>query len=265
MLIGFGIPLLQMAVRKSFKIWRIVTLVLSISTDPVIQGHRYDILEGMGCAIATHNVTIAFPLFYAWPPTVSLISAGFGVMAIIHFSRRERQARNFLGSSTDRVRIDHYLRLIWFSAFEICYNLPLTSFILIVGCSHFTVFPFISWEDTHWGFNRADRLLWFWINQDRYSFASVVIHHFSIPFSGFCFFAFFGLSKRQREAYAHVFTATLVKMGIRKKQDGQNLVLFAFPHTDITMIDDAETLGAKGAAHPTDSSIPSSGSTTKHS
>jgi hypothetical protein len=41
----------------------------------VVSGHRFNIFEDIGCFPATYNTTLAYPLVYAWPLVIGLISA----------------------------------------------------------------------------------------------------------------------------------------------------------------------------------------------
>lgn len=44
----------------------------------VVEGHRFDIFEEVGCLPAIYNVTLAFPLVYVWPLIIGLITVFYG-------------------------------------------------------------------------------------------------------------------------------------------------------------------------------------------
>lgn len=50
-------------------------LFLTDLTELVVEGHRFDILEEIGCIPNTFNVTLAFPLEYIWPLVLSIVAA----------------------------------------------------------------------------------------------------------------------------------------------------------------------------------------------
>ena len=55
--IGLGIPLLEMILQY------------------IVQGHRFNIFEDVGCYPATWNTTPAYPLVFCWPVAIGLVSA----------------------------------------------------------------------------------------------------------------------------------------------------------------------------------------------
>jgi hypothetical protein len=50
-------------------------------TDYVVQGHRYNILEDIGCMPAIYNVTWAYPLVFALPLVLGVVAAGYSGMS----------------------------------------------------------------------------------------------------------------------------------------------------------------------------------------
>ena len=44
----------------------------------VVEGHRFDIFEEIGCIPNTYNVTLAYPLAVVWNPVLSIITAIYG-------------------------------------------------------------------------------------------------------------------------------------------------------------------------------------------
>lgn len=55
--IGLGIPLLEMILQY------------------IVQGHRFNIFEDVGCYPVTWNTTPAYPLVFCWPVAIGLVSA----------------------------------------------------------------------------------------------------------------------------------------------------------------------------------------------
>lgn len=45
------------------------------SAEYIVEGHRFDIYEDVGCYPAVYNVWLAYPLSVAWPIAIGLISA----------------------------------------------------------------------------------------------------------------------------------------------------------------------------------------------
>ena len=74
--IGIGLPILGMIIREYYRTdsSRIVSDSLS---DTVVQSHRFMLFEEVGCFPFTLNTPPAYPLFYAWPIFIGLVSASY--------------------------------------------------------------------------------------------------------------------------------------------------------------------------------------------
>lgn len=75
LLIGLGIPVLQMILRMLLLASRFPSLPFLSAPEFVVQGHRYDIWEDVGCYPTTVNTPPAYPLSFVWGPVIGLISA----------------------------------------------------------------------------------------------------------------------------------------------------------------------------------------------
>jgi hypothetical protein len=45
--------------------------------DYIPQGHRFDILEDIGCFPSTYNTWVAYVLVFAWPLAIGVVSAAY--------------------------------------------------------------------------------------------------------------------------------------------------------------------------------------------
>ena len=72
--ISLGIPVLVMDLRVCEIIHRFLHLLKFSLLDYIVQPHRYDILEDIGCHPATYNTLPAYFLVFMWPILLSLIS-----------------------------------------------------------------------------------------------------------------------------------------------------------------------------------------------
>ena len=129
------------------------------SSDTVVQGHRGNILEGLGCRPSIYNVTLAYPLLFVWSPFLCFVAAVYACLSFIAFVRLRRSRRKNIDeffSSGYSITKDHYLRLMGFSLIPPFIMVPLLFFNLVVNIKS-GVRPWISWEDTHSNFNRFDR------------------------------------------------------------------------------------------------------------
>lgn len=176
-------------------------ICLPIPADVFVHGHRYNIIDGLGCYRATHNTTLAYPLTYAPPIASSLVSSGYVICAIYHFIRYRKEFNSFLGSSTSTFTSDRYKRLMLFSSFETLLILPLSVYELYMATYLSPVQPYISWADTHSDWNRVDLHPLIFMKVVPRIWINLTLVSWSIPFAGVAFFGFFGLGERQRTAY----------------------------------------------------------------
>lgn len=47
----------------------------TIHIEYIVQGHRYNLFEGVGCYPATYNTWLAYPLSVTWPMIIGVVSA----------------------------------------------------------------------------------------------------------------------------------------------------------------------------------------------
>lgn len=62
-------------------------LLTSLSEEFIVQGHRYDIWEEVGCYPDTVNTPPAYPLSFLWPIIISIVSSTYCGMLIFCRSR----------------------------------------------------------------------------------------------------------------------------------------------------------------------------------
>ena len=58
---------------------------LLIYTAYIPQGHRFNILEDIGCYPALYNTPPAYPLVWIWPTVISLTAACYCRKRVLHF------------------------------------------------------------------------------------------------------------------------------------------------------------------------------------
>lgn len=71
--IAVGIPVLVMILRE-FILTSFGVLFSDIRPDYVVQGHRFDILEDVGCYPTIYNTLPAYFLVFMWPVVLGCIS-----------------------------------------------------------------------------------------------------------------------------------------------------------------------------------------------
>lgn len=182
--IGLGIPVLQM--------------ILAI----IPQGHRFDILEDVGCVPEFYLTWVYIVLVGCWPIVIGLISAGYAIMAIRTLTKKRAEFQAVLSGSTHAsLTASRYNRLIALAAVEVLITVPFASVILFQTIAAGGVSPWISWADTHFDFSRVGQYpaaLW---KADHAHLVDVELSRWGVVLCPFVFFAFFGASEEARQHY----------------------------------------------------------------
>ncbi|TDL15312.1 fungal pheromone STE3G-protein-coupled receptor [Rickenella mellea] len=127
--ICLGIPFLQMAIR-----------------------HRYDLIEDIGCYPATYNVWLAYVLSASWPVIIGFVTAVYSVLTIRALARNGKEIDKFF---EDKAQRKHYSRLVILALCEITFATPFALVVMIFNLTTLPVYPYISWEDTHFNYSRV--------------------------------------------------------------------------------------------------------------
>ncbi|KAF8486997.1 STE3-domain-containing protein [Russula ochroleuca] len=182
LVIGLLIPFLQM--------------ILEI----IVEGHRFDIFEEIGCYPDIYNVTLAYPITIIWPTVISIITVVYCSLNICIFWKSSQMFSRMPGSNKSPNQ-NRYFRLIALSAAQISCSLPLSIFSIYSNAHYQTIYPWISWENTHFHYSFVGQfpsVLW--------RSSSVVqlmleLTRWNIVLSAFLFFAFFGFAEEARKHY----------------------------------------------------------------
>lgn len=176
------------------------------------QGHRFDILEDVGCTPWTYSTPIAFVLVYTWPLLISCVSFVYCILTIRAFIRSRLQFKEVL-SANNNLNSSRYFRLMCLAGTELLFGIPISAWILSEQIEYGGTRPWKGWADTHWHFSRVDQipsLLW------RANFLSLFSHELArwiIVFCGFVFFAFFGFADEAIKNYRCAFSSVARRVG----------------------------------------------------
>jgi hypothetical protein len=190
-------------------------LTLTQSLDYVVQGHRYDIFEDVGCTPVVVATVASILLIYIWPIVIGLISAVYCsksliikcwnctkhhiVLSLRALFQRQAQFSQFLATNK-AITISRYIRLMALATTEILFTTPLATFALalnlIVGIS-----PYLSWEDIHYDFGRVGQFAGVYWKANRTTVISLQLTRYSGIFCALVFFGFFGFAEEARRHY----------------------------------------------------------------
>ncbi|KIK78556.1 hypothetical protein PAXRUDRAFT_834509 [Paxillus rubicundulus Ve08.2h10] len=181
----FGVPVVYMALHY------------------VVQGHRFDIVEGFGCRPAVYESIAS--IFLMWLPPLLFAIGGcvYAGLAFAHFWRRRATFARHLQNSNSTLTTGRYLRLMCMSIVEMFIGILVTSidmwFSLRGGLR-----PWISWDNVHSNFSEVayfplvllpkSTLLW------------VFVIWAEIPVASILFFAFFAFGREAMKEYFATFS-----------------------------------------------------------
>ncbi|THH17673.1 hypothetical protein EW146_g3177 [Bondarzewia mesenterica] len=184
--IGMGIPVIQMALQY------------------VVQGHRYNIFEDIGCFPTTYNTPLAYPLVVMWPVVIGLVSAVYCLLTLRAFLKRRAQFSQLI-STHSSLTINRYFRLMALASADLLFTVPYSLYGLYLNLTSSPLFPWRGWADTHFQFSRVLLIpssAW----HSNHSFAfGLELSRWIVPVCAIVFFAFFGFAEEACRNYCRLF------------------------------------------------------------
>ncbi|KAL1753925.1 fungal pheromone STE3G-protein-coupled receptor [Schizophyllum commune] len=188
--------------------------IVYIALQYVVQGHRFNIYEDVGCQAALYNTLLAYFISSMWPVVLGLASAVYCILTLVQFYKRRLQFAQFLhcGSSLNASR---YLRLMALALTEMMLTTPLGAFGLYLNATSSPIGPWRSWADTHLDYGRVVQIpAVIWRNQPTVPVA-IELSRWLAPMSAFVFIAFFCFAEEARRHYKLAFEAACKRLGIK--------------------------------------------------
>lgn len=233
--VGYGVPAAALCInRRLYRIASVKTVMVSkaekrkavfvdlaiglvipmigMTLHYIVQGHRFNILEDVGCYPYTYPSIPTFFILYAPTLTMGLVSAYYAIRSIIEFKRSRSQFHEFL-SGHSNLTSDRYLRLMVLSGTEVVCNVPLTIYFIVVNALG-RIRPYKSWDYVHWGFHRVDQfaaVLWRLNLRDQLSIEAT---RWLVVICAFVFFLFFGFADEAKKNYRTALSSIAKKVGI---------------------------------------------------
>ncbi|KAH9919596.1 pheromone A receptor-domain-containing protein [Fomitopsis serialis] len=172
--------------------------VVLMALHYIVQGHRFDIVEDIGCQAATYYSIPA--VFIVWfPPllfaTITFIYAG---LALNHFFRQRLNFATHLRSCDSALTTSRYLRLIAISITEMLWGASLTALAMYDNIAP-GLYPYTSWASVHSSFSRIGQYTLVEFSPRARGQAFLFV--WAVPASSFIFFVFFGFGEEAVKDY----------------------------------------------------------------
>jgi len=198
--IGLGIPFLQMILQV------------------IVQGHRFNIYEEIGCYPMTYNTPPAYPLVFCWPVVISIMSALY-CLSTIRILVKRRADFNQLLAGNNNLNSSRYLRLISLAGFELILGIPLSVYLSLYlnlhqpGTNQSPINPWISWANVHYHFSYVGQFPSIEWKQDPITVTAIEMTRWSMILCAFIFFGFFGFAQEARKHYRIAFHSVAKRVG----------------------------------------------------
>ena len=212
------------------------------------QGHRYNLIESLGCWPSTYLTNLGWALVMAPPVLISLVSTGFCAFAIRGFLAHRRNYNDLLRHGRENDNGINYFRLMLLSATELLFGLPISTYFFTTSLyraitSETGVPKWKSWKDTHLDFSRVDKATRFmFASQGQYALVSLemsrwILWVFSLshlagllttlyicsPISIVLFFCFFGFSRQAYRSYYELYAWVISKVFRKRLTEWEEL------------------------------------------
>ncbi|KAI0698257.1 pheromone A receptor-domain-containing protein [Cytidiella melzeri] len=185
--IGIGIPVLVMALHY------------------IVQGHRFNIVEDIGCTPTTFWTPPAIPLVFMWPTLIGCVSFFYAALTLRAFWIRRAQFSEVLSSSAS-LTISRYFRLMLLSCLEMSCTIPVSVYSVYIITEGFTIAPWISWADTHYNFSFVEQVPAIAWRSNTHEMISMEMSRWVYPCASLLFFALFGFADEARRHYRKAFS-----------------------------------------------------------
>ncbi|KAG8732113.1 hypothetical protein FRC12_019415, partial [Ceratobasidium sp. 428] len=188
--------------RMIFELLMTVGLpIVAMILHYVVQGHRFDILEDIGCNPTTYVSVAALFIVYLPPIFLSLGTLIYAGIALRWFVHRRAQFQAVLQSNQSGLTTGRYLRLIALSVTEMLFATAMSLFVLVITVEDGGLRPWISWEDVHSNWHRVGQFAKILIPQ--FFWDRLLITWYIIPITSVIFFAFFGFGQEAKAEYTN--------------------------------------------------------------
>jgi len=194
--IGLGIPFLQVVLHF------------------VVNGHRFNIYEDIGCFPVTINVWLSYPLVALWPISIGLVSAVYCLLSLRAFYKRQAQFREMLANNS-ALTMNRYFRLMALATTELLCTVPLASYTIYLNLTTTPLAPYRGWDDLHFDYGRVDQipaLLW---RLDPKNITSLEMSRWLVVTCALVFFMFFGFADEARRHYKAAVDVVLKRLGVK--------------------------------------------------
>ncbi|KAL7424338.1 a-factor receptor [Cryptotrichosporon argae] len=210
----------------------------------IVQGHRFDIYESIGCGIPDLAVWPSILLRDILPLVIAMASLVYAALAMRWFLIRRLQFRSILAAYNSGLTTSRYLRLIALAVTDICLLLFTSLFSLIWRFTKFGEYiqSYGSWAQVHANFSLISQ------SPESAQVANwvyyVVVSFYAAPLYSIVFFMFFGFGEEAITEYVAIGERARVlfeRLGLLRTKEIGGQRIPALGSTVVAATDDAWT------------------------
>ncbi|KAH9837843.1 putative fungal pheromoneG-protein-coupled receptor [Rhodofomes roseus] len=177
----------------------------------IVQGHRFNIFEVLGCYPDVYNTLPSIFLVYTWPIVIGLVSAVYCVLSLHSLLKRQAQFKQFLSSGAG-LTPSRYYRLMALSMTEILFTTPFGAYEIYSAVTGSSMQPWLGWANTHYNFSRVVQYpAIVWMSNPQLAIP-LQLSRWIIVGCAFIFFAFFGFAEEARRRYYALYSSLCSRM-----------------------------------------------------
>ena len=176
------------------------------------QGHRFDILEGVGCVEAYPNTFLSIILNTSWPIPIGLASAVFAFLALRGALDRTRDLKLLQIVEPD-LSTSCYYRLMALAAANILFTIPLAIYMIATNLSE-GLYPYRGFADLHSNFGRVESMAAIAWRQNATAVSLINFRIWTPIACALLFFAIFGFTAEARAQYQRVLAFVAKPFGV---------------------------------------------------
>ncbi|GAW04838.1 pheromone receptor [Lentinula edodes] len=175
--------------------------MIYIALQYIVQGHRFNIFEDVGCMPALYNTIPLYFITYSWSLIFGLVSAVYCVLSLRAFAQRRLEFAQFI-SCNKTLTIGRYFRLMALAMTELMCTIPLSVVTIWLTAATTPISPWISLANTHIDFSRVEQFPSVIYEADPKMALGIQVNRWASVVCALIFFGFFGFAEEARRNYA---------------------------------------------------------------
>lgn len=186
--------------------------MLGMSLQYISQGHRFDILEDVGCFPFNYNTPVGIVIVSVPPILIGCVSGIYAILGVMAFNKSRIQYNQLLSGTN--LTNHRYIRLMCLCSFGTLCTIGFGSYALFLNTTTFKVYPWKGWADTHADFSRVGQIPAVVWRYNSTSEGTIELDRWLNVLNAFTFFLFFGFAEEARNNYSSAAQSFAKRVGI---------------------------------------------------